>query len=657
MSYLVLARKWRPKTFSDLVGQEHVAQTLRNAIAHDRVAQAFLFTGARGVGKTTIARIMAKALNCLGRESASAEPCLKCAACVEIAEGRDPDVYEIDGASNNGVEDMRRLQESLPYRPARDRYKVIIIDECHMVSNSGWNALLKTLEEPYPHVKFIFATTEAHKLLATILSRVQRYDFRLIPTQKIRDRLAYILREEGLGYEDPAVALISREAAGSMRDALSLLDQVIAGVERDITTASTARLLGVADRKVLYELTRAMLKGDAAAALRLIDVITREGYDLPNVAKGLLNVLRDLVVARVVADPSDLLDVADEEQAEVSEIAKQSDVVDLERLFVAWARVTEDVARAREPRWVIEMAAVRLAHRPALVPVDELLGKMHELERRLSGDASRPRGGGSGGGGGGGGGGGPRPSAPTAASGPTSTGPVGPRSLSTSVTANLPASQRFTPPTASIAGNVAVAPVVAAPAPAPVLQPVVQRAPDERSWLDRARASAPEFKQEKKAAAAPVASPQAAEKRSEGPRIDASRAAEFLAVWREVVAGIDGNLVPVLKSAVAIEVTAQKISLAIDAGSAFLRRKLETPETLSVVREAATRVFGAPPKVEVLPGSLAEDALSIMRADELTKIAARQKREDEARSHPLVQMVCSALGGEVAKVRLEDEPG
>ncbi len=385
MSYLVLARKWRPKTFSDLVGQEHVVQTLRNAILQDRVAQAFLFTGARGVGKTTIARIMAKALNCLKASAATPEPCLACAACLEIAEGRDPDVLEIDGASNNGVDDVRRLMESLPYRPVRDRYKVVILDECHMVTKEGWNALLKTLEEPHPHVKFVFATTEAHKLLPTILSRVQRYDFRLVPTQGIRDRLAHVLRAEGMAFDDAAVSLVAREAAGSVRDALSLLDQVIAGVDKELTGAAAARLLGVADRKVLYDLARAMLSGDGAGALRCIDAIAREGYDLPNVAKGLLGVLRDLVVARVVTDADDLLDLADDERAEVHALATAHEAVDLERLFAAWARVTEDVARAREPRWVLEMAAVRLAHRPSLVPVEDLLTRLHDLERRLSG--------------------------------------------------------------------------------------------------------------------------------------------------------------------------------------------------------------------------------------------------------------------------------
>src|ERR1700750_2413702 len=233
MSYLVLARKWRPQRFEDLVGQDHVSRTLGNAIQAGRVAHAFLFTGVRGVGKTTSARILAKALNCMGTPDApntgpTVKPCLQCAACKEIAAGNDVDVREIDRASYNDVDEVRKLQDSLPYRPARDRFKIFIVDEVHMLSQNAWNAFLKTLEEPPPHVKFIFATTEVHKVPITILSRVQRFDFKLIATMTIAARLRQVLTAKDIQADAAAISIVAREAAGSMRDAMSVLDQVIA---------------------------------------------------------------------------------------------------------------------------------------------------------------------------------------------------------------------------------------------------------------------------------------------------------------------------------------------------------------------------------------------------------------------------------------------
>jgi len=297
MSYVVLARKWRPQSFEDLVGQEHVSTTLGNAIARDRVAHAFLFTGVRGVGKTTSARILAKALNCI--QGPTARPCQTCAPCTEITTGADVDVQEIDGASYNGVDEVRRLQESLPYRPSRDRFKIFIVDEVHMLSNAAWNAFLKTLEEPPPHVKFIFATTEVHKVPVTILSRCQRYDFKLLSAQAIAARLRWVLEQERIPAEDAAVGAVAREAAGSMRDAMSLLDQVIAwvGTSGDrITGEGVAKVLGVADRLVLHRLADALVGGDPATCLRIVGELAQEGYDLPHVARDILAHLRDVVL-------------------------------------------------------------------------------------------------------------------------------------------------------------------------------------------------------------------------------------------------------------------------------------------------------------------------------------------------------------------------
>jgi DNA polymerase-3 subunit gamma/tau len=383
--------------FDDLVGQEHVARTLSNAIQSGRVAHAFLFTGVRGVGKTTTARILAKALNCMGEPGTveagvdpgpTATPCLKCSACLEIARGTDVDVREIDGASYNGVDEVRKLQDSLPYRPARDRSKIFIVDEVHMLSQSAWNAFLKTLEEPPPHVKFIFATTEVHKIPVTILSRVQRFDFKLIPTRLIAQRLRHVLDQEGIRAEESAVAILAREGAGSLRDAMSLLDQVIAWGQKELRGDDVARVLGVASRQVLHDLSQALIGADAPRCLGIVAELADQGYDIAHVARDVLALLRDLVIAKLCKEPQSLIDLPDEEQAGVLALAKGTDPDDLVRLHQGMSSGFDDVVRSGQPRAALEMLLVRLARRPPLVPLDTLLDRLQALERRLE---SRPR--------------------------------------------------------------------------------------------------------------------------------------------------------------------------------------------------------------------------------------------------------------------------
>jgi len=381
MSYLVLARKWRPQTFEELVGQEHVSRTLANAIRTNRVAHAFLFTGVRGVGKTTAARILAKALNC--EQGPTPTPCNACGNCREITAGNAVDVLEIDGASNTGVDDVREIIENVRYQPAKSRFKIYIIDEVHMLSTSAFNALLKTLEEPPPHVKFIFATTDPHKVPHTIHSRCQRYDFKRIPYRLIVERLTDIARQEGVTIGEQALFLIAREGEGSMRDAQSLFDQVIAYAGNAIADADVVAALGVADRKLLFTTVDALLRHEAPEALARLDELHVFGHDLRRFTRELLEHFRNLAVARLVPDATLLADLSDDERTETLRQAQLASTEDLDRAFRVLMATEAEVARVPYPKLVLEMTLIKLATMAPVVPMDTLLDRLDELERRI----------------------------------------------------------------------------------------------------------------------------------------------------------------------------------------------------------------------------------------------------------------------------------
>ena len=389
MSYLVLARKYRPQRFADLAGQEHVARTLTNAIELGRVHHAFLFTGARGIGKTSAARILAKALCC--EKGPTANPCGECAICKSIVSGQSVDVLEIDGASNTGVDDVRTLREGVRYLPAEARKKVYIIDEVHMLSTSAFNALLKTLEEPPPHVVFIFATTESHKIPATILSRCQRYDFKLLSTNALTEHLSRILAAEAIDCDPEAVRLLAREAAGSVRDGLSLLDQVLAFVGKDkLTRERIAQVLGVADRSLLFNLAGNVLGRDVASALRGLAEAVERGVDLVQLSRSFLGLLHDLEIVALVPDAADLIDATVEEVAEAKKLVEKAPRGLVTSLFDRWARAVEEAARSQTPRLIIEMALIDLCFAEPLLPLGDLLDRLGKLEGRLAGGASAP---------------------------------------------------------------------------------------------------------------------------------------------------------------------------------------------------------------------------------------------------------------------------
>ena len=355
MGYLVLARKYRPQTFAEMSGQEHVVRTLSNALARGRLAHAFLFTGPRGVGKTTAARLVAKAVNC--EKGPTANPCGTCVACVEITEGRSVDVIEIDAASNNGVDNVRDIVEGVKYRPARDPYKVFVVDEVHMLSTGAFNALLKTLEEPPDHVLFVLATTDVHKVPETIVSRCQRFDFRRLDLRQIADQLRKVAGSEGMKLSDASLALVARAAEGGMRDALSLLDRVRAACGDEPGDEAVAEALGVVDAAAVARIAFAMVKRDGAGLLVEVAALYERGLEMRRVAEELVRFLRDATVARLA--PGVPLDLPEAERKDVEALAAAADPAQLARLFDLVQRSVIEVKLADQPRYALEVALLK----------------------------------------------------------------------------------------------------------------------------------------------------------------------------------------------------------------------------------------------------------------------------------------------------------
>ena len=375
MAYQVLARKWRPQRFDEVIGQEPVTRTLRNAIASGRIAHAFVFAGPRGSGKTTTARILAKALNCV--QGPTADPCGVCDACVEIAQGRDMDVLEIDAASHTQVDNIREVVLSgLAVAPVRDNYKVFIIDEVHQLSSHSFNALLKSIEEPPSHVVFMMATTELHKIPDTILSRSQVFEFRTIPARAITQQLRRIADAETLEVSDAALALISRAAEGSMRDAQSALDQVMAFAGQTISVDEVSAVLGLVGRDLLFQLIESVVAEDGPRAFALADRAVESGHDLKLVCKELSRVVRDMMVLSV--DPARAGDgeLGDGEREQLVELAAHFSREDLMRAFELLAKAELDIRNASQPRYHFEMVLLRWMHLRKLVPLTEWMERM-----------------------------------------------------------------------------------------------------------------------------------------------------------------------------------------------------------------------------------------------------------------------------------------
>ncbi len=602
MAYLVLARKYRPQTFDEMSGQAHVVRTLSNALERGQLAHAFLFTGPRGVGKTTAARLVAKAVNC--EKGPTPTPCGTCTPCVEITEGRAVDVVEIDAASNNGVDNVRDIVEAVKYRPARDRFKVFVIDEVHILSQGAFNALLKTLEEPPPHVKFVLATTDVHKVPETIVSRCQRFDFRRLTLQQIADQLGHVAKAEGMTLSPGALALVARAAEGGMRDALSLLDRVRAACGDAASDADVAEALGTIDGAAVARMAAALLVRDGAALLAEVAALHERGLEMKRVAEALARHLRDVVVARLA--PAAPLDLSDAELAEVKAQAGRADPAQLTRLFDLVQRAVTETKLADQPRHALEVALLKAVFLAPGAEVSDLLARVEALAGGTLPPPSSPQGGG-------GGGGRPAPPAP-----PASRGPAAPP-VRSSAPAPAPA-----------------APLGMGREVAPVGTPGCAAGPGEWSPLP--------------AAAIPTPTPTSTSTSTAEPLVDpASPVGER---WRAAVEVVETQMPaagPALKQAQLLWLRDGEVAIQLAPGlfaTTVERRRAELEAIFA-------RCFGRPTRLDLKlgaappPGTVTGEAapVSIAAAEAAEKLARSARIRETARNHPNIQEAARILDG------------
>jgi DNA polymerase-3 subunit gamma/tau len=379
MSYVIFARKYRPMTFEGMIGQKHVVQTLMNAVKNDRVAQAYIFSGMRGVGKTTTARILAKALNC--QHGPIPNPCNKCEFCKEINEDRSVDVLEIDGASNRGIDEVRSLREGVKYRPIHSRNKVIIIDEVHMLTREAFNALLKTLEEPPPHTIFIFATTEFHKVPATIISRCQHFEFKKISQKDIINHLLDITKKENITISAYGLNMIAEAADGSLRDGQSLLDQAVSYSGENISDEDLKEILGAISREVLFDFSSAILDEEPDRTFPLVDGLIEKGYDLRFFYKELIQHFRNLLLVKTVKNPQDLLALSEDDLKALAKEAEKSSADDFLRYLVALQQGEPGLKFSSHPRIYLEALLVKLCHFKKIVPLEDIIQDIEALKK------------------------------------------------------------------------------------------------------------------------------------------------------------------------------------------------------------------------------------------------------------------------------------
>jgi DNA polymerase III subunit gamma/tau len=650
MSYQVIARKWRPQSFDEVTGQEPITRTLRNAIEHERLHHAYLFSGARGVGKTTTARLLAKALNCHKSDHPTPTPCAAgdedaCASCREIAGGRSIDVLEIDAASNTGVDNVRdAIIGSVAISPARDRYKVFIIDEVHMLSGAAFNALLKTLEEPPPRVVFIMATTEKHKLPDTILSRCQQFEFRTIATPKIADRLRLIAGAEKISITEDALREIARAGEGSMRDAQSAFDQVISFSGTEIKAEDVETALGVASTEMLARIVRGLAEQQPQEALAVVDDLVMRGHDLRNFCRDLLAHLRNLLVAKVAGDSLELLDASAASARELTQQAAAFSESDLVRFFHSLTETETNLRTAAHPRYQLEVGLVKLMEMRRLAPLGQVIERLAALEDSLrTGKAPAAI-----------------ISTPPAAAGGSTPVPAGGRRETTSKASTPRASSSN-----SSSGNSssAVAQDSAPPdervrntSPAEQLSSLVDDAPPSTvaaSPPPPALKLVPPPGSEADSVATSMARPPAREAVTE--RASAVPGSMIEGIKAELEKRRRMFLVIALEGARKAQVAGDELYVEFASEARHLRDNLAKPESIKLLREVCREVVGREMGVRIVvkeQGANDEDEPP-SKQDEARR--EKQQLREMAEQHPTVQQFLQTFRGEIIDVRRAEE--
>jgi DNA polymerase-3 subunit gamma/tau len=616
MAYQVIARKWRPQTFRDLTGQTHVTETLANAIRNDRVAHAYIFSGARGVGKTTAARILAKALNCM--HGPTADPCGECDSCKEIATGSSLDVIEIDAASNRGIDQIRELREMVRYAPAGSRNKVVILDEAHMLTGEASNALLKTLEEPPDRVIFVMATTEPENLVDTIRSRSQHFHFRALTFAEITARLEEIAAKENLQIEPGALAVIARMAEGSMRDALSLLEQARAYCGDTIPAKEVRELLGVVPEDALEELVNAIAARSADRALALVHSFQKEGRNLQHFCREAIRHIRNILIARVSGADSDLIAATPDQRPALERAAALFTEEDLTRFFQILLQTDEDLRRKLDPRVHLEMGLLRLINAARLAPLEELMAEV-------------------------------RNGTPTSSSG----GPARSATPSATPKRELPSSLASPSPfTATPRASAAAAGVVSSPQPVP-FRPA-ERAPQPSSSVFAAPApvSTPAPVATRPVAATPA---EDVEEISDSSDI-ASKTAPASGLSEEQVAEIKSAiqsqqkfLGELLEHGHRWELEGAELRIYFPTSARTYAEMIEGRDSLEKIRSISSKVLGRPVRVCAKLESVAATAVSASRG------SGSQDLRNEFERDPVVKSMMQRFGGKITEVKRSHE--